>query len=154
MSAHAAERRPLLIAYGNRLRGDDGAAHLVAERVAQRWPACDVVQCHQLVPELVEAVTAAAYVLFVDAALPTVAAPPGALRLQRIAAGDAPAAVTHFLAPQTLLALAEQLYGRCPPADWLLISGAQFDTPDQLSPALASAVATAVELALQKLACA
>lgn len=63
--------RPLIIGYGNTLREDDGIGWRAAELLQQklRPGAADIVQCHQLVPELAAEVEAASVVIFLDAAV-------------------------------------------------------------------------------------
>ncbi len=47
-------RRPLVIAYGNRLRGDDAVGWVVADALRDdvRMESVDVVAVHQLTPDL------------------------------------------------------------------------------------------------------
>ena len=57
----------LVIGIGNRLRSDDGAAIQLAEQIAGRRAALQVLLCDQLTPELAEPIHQARAVLFVDA---------------------------------------------------------------------------------------
>jgi hydrogenase maturation protease len=115
----------LLIGIGNPLRGDDGVGwHLVEGLGLQR---------HQLTPELAEAVAAADRLLIVDAWL----APPRSRCLLRpLVATDGWERDTHRVAPARLLALAEQLFGRCVPAHELLVPAFDFSWGDHFSPQL------------------
>lgn len=115
----------LLIGIGNPLRGDDGVGwHLVEGLGLQR---------HQLTPELAEAVAAAGRLLIVDAWL----APPGSPCLLRpLVASGGWERDTHRVAPARLLALAEQLFGRCVPAHELLVPAFDFSWGERFSPQL------------------
>ena len=115
----------LLIGIGNPLRGDDGVGwHLVEGLGLQR---------HQLTPELAEAVAAADRLLIVDAWL---APPRSPCLLRPLEATDGWERDTHRVAPARLLALAEQLFGRCVPAHELLVPAFDFSWGDQFSPQL------------------
>ena len=59
----------LVIGYGNVLRGDDGAGFLTAEllRDKLRDPDIEILSQHQLLPELMEPISRAARVIFIDA---------------------------------------------------------------------------------------
>ncbi len=95
----------LLVAIGNTLRRDDGAAARVLELLGTVEGAT-AVACHQLTPELAEDIGRARAVVFIDADLE-----PGPARLELLMApaGLAPLS-PHFLSPAQLMALAEQLY--------------------------------------------
>ena len=122
----------LIIGYGNRLRGDDGAGPLLAEKLAGHFSAeqAKVIISHQLTPELALEIAAPEIqqVLFIDAK-----------RQQAVASAitplspDATVSCGHQMPPQLLLQLAAQLYQR-PCAGWLLtIAGQQFAFTEQLS---------------------
>ncbi len=132
-------RAPLVIAWGNPLRGDDGAGPAVARTVAARGGAT-VRICHQLTPELAADVAAAGRVVFVDArAGPTGRAGASArgVRVRRLRKQHMPpVAVTHALAPEALLALARALYGAAPPAFLVTVPGARFALGAGLSPSV------------------
>ena len=61
----------LVIGYGNALRGDDGAGYIAAELLRERIqnPAVEVFSLHQLAPELMEPISRARQVIFLDAAI-------------------------------------------------------------------------------------
>jgi hydrogenase maturation protease len=106
----------LVIGYGNELRGDDGAGPRVAASVAAcAWDGVRAIACHELTPELADAVASARRVVFVDAAVDSGAS----VRLQRIGPADAASFRAHSGDPASLLALARDVFRRCPPA-WLL----------------------------------
>jgi hydrogenase maturation protease len=121
----------LIIGYGNPLRGDDGFGYRAAERIP------GAIAVHQLTPELMEPISRADRVVFVDAAAVGV---PGEVRRRRVipAAGDA--GFTHHATPEGLLAGALALYGRAPEATLITVSGADFSLSDRLSPEVQAAL--------------
>ena len=132
--------RLLILGYGDPLRGDDGvgwhAVHRLRERSAELD--ADVMSCHQLTPELAEAVSRAERVIFIDARVgPT----PGTVEVSEVAAG-APEYPTfsHHLDAATLVALAQGLYGRAPEAWILAVTGESFAYTDQLSASVQSSL--------------
>lgn len=135
----------LVIGYGNPLRGDDGVGWRVVEALAAEETAVSSLTlrtCHQLLPELADPIARAAHVIFVDAA---VAGTPGRISRQDVQPQPATgAAFTHHLTPGGLLALAQDVYGRCPPATLITISGASFGLSDTLSTAVAAALPACV----------
>lgn len=125
MGVEAGARRDLLIGIGNPLRGDDGVAALLLEELAEEWRASrtagvELHAVHQLTPELAAAVAGARRVLFVDACVSPQTVEPWIERLASLevlppSAGAAGQAIDglgfHQLAPVTLLALANLLFG-------------------------------------------
>ncbi len=144
-------QRVLIIAYGNPLRGDDGFGPALARRLQderQDHAAVEIIAAHQLAPEMAEPASRAARVLFIDAA---VGGAPGALAWQKIEpTADAltpptSARFTHQLAPQTLLAYAQSLYGARPTEAFLLtVSGENFGYGETLSEPVAAALERAL----------
>lgn len=131
---------PLVIGYGNPLRGDDGLGPEVARRVGEiiSGTALEILTPHQLAPELAEPVSRARLVIFVDARLGEIA---GAWTSEEIKPADTlPPAITHHLTPPVLLAYARALYGACPRALAVSVVAASFECGEQLSPAVAAAV--------------
>lgn len=132
----------LILGYGNPLCSDDGVGWRVVEALAhvvpQGW-ATETV--YQLTPEWAEPISRAAVVIFVDAAV-----------------GDCPGEVcdfplvpaagragSHEATPEGLLAMAQELFGRCPPAHMVTITGGSFAIAETLTPAVEAAVPVAVE---------
>jgi hydrogenase maturation protease len=106
----------LVIGYGNTLRQDDSAGPRVVEAIETRgMPGIHTFACAQLSPEHAEAVARARAVVFVDAQ----AGVAGQVQLRKIVPGESSQVTTHAAEPQTLLALARDVYGQAPPA-WLL----------------------------------
>ena len=129
------------IGYGNLLREDEAAGPLVAGQVeALRLPGVRTLSCHQLLPEMAEAVAAALAVVFVDAA----AGPAGRVRLQPLSADPSAQLMTHAPGPEKLLALAREVCGEAPPAWLLTIPAANFGFADTPTPAVQAGIAEAV----------
>lgn len=128
----------LLIAYGNPLRRDDGAGHVLADRLEKTWRgrglAVQRLDVLQLTPELAAEIAdpAVDLVVFADAQ-PGCPGRGPALILQMLRpATTAPAPGPH-LTPETLLAnAAEQCRTR--PQAWLItVPGVDFDIGADLS---------------------
>ena len=136
--------KTLILAYGNPLRGDDGAAWHVAERLRARLqdPHVEIRTMHQLVPELMEDLSLVDRAVFIDAAEGDV---PGEVRERRLE-GTGTGAFTHFANPAALLAGARRLYGRAPDAWMVTITGADFELSDRLTDPVATQVDTAADV--------
>jgi hydrogenase maturation protease len=109
--------RPLVIGYGNRLRGDDAVGWVVADSLANdpRMNDVDVVAVHQLTPDLADEVAGASRVVFIDALLdPDVR--PGIVAVAALEPDPDPEPMTHHVGAGTILSLAGALYGYAPPA--------------------------------------
>lgn len=136
----------VVIGYGNRLRCDDGAGHRLVEWLAaEHRPDVVVVACHQLMPELIQPLSAASRVLFIDAAFGT----PGVRLLplpSHRANGSSLGPFSHALSPLQLLALAELLEAATPAAWQLLIPAHCCGLGEQLSKDTASACRVALPL--------
>ena len=119
--------RTLIVGYGNTLRRDDGFGWYAAERLRREIddPEVEVMALHQLTPELMEPLSRAERVIFIDAAVPVAAAS------QAGAAGHA--SFTHHLTPGALVAGARTLYGHAPEAIVLTAPGENFDLGEGLS---------------------
>ncbi|MGB7767391.1 MAG: hydrogenase maturation protease [Verrucomicrobiia bacterium] len=132
----------LVIGYGNTLRSDDGVGAKVAAAVAERaLPGVVALVRHQLTPELAEPVSEARAVVFVDAAVD--AATEVQVRQLEPAAGAQ--LMAHAADPRSLLAFAQQLFGRCPPAWWLTIPVENLEFGEELSPLARRGYETALE---------
>ena len=113
----------LIIGYGNPLRGDDAVGYLAAERL-------DGMAVQQLTPELIEPISQAASVIFIDA---KVGGQPGAIQERTLFPAPVSGSFTHHATPEALLAGARKLYGRCPPAKLITIAGSDFEIGHPLS---------------------
>lgn len=135
----------LILGYGNPLRGDDGAGWAAVERLQARGlPAgVDALVQHQLLPEVIPAVSEVGLAIFVDA---TTTGEPGAVQVQPVQAGGSLVKpFTHQLDPETVVANALALYGRAPQAQLITISGKSFGYEETLTDVVETAVAEAVE---------
>ena len=139
-----------IICYGNPLRGDDGLGWHAAERLraAIRDPRVEILAMHQLTPELMEAISRADRVIFIDACAGPV---PGEIQERTVEPEAGGAAFTHHITPAALIAGAKALYGRAPQATLVTVTGADFSLSDELSPAVSSAVDALVQLILHML---
>jgi hydrogenase maturation protease len=128
----------LVIGYGNTLRGDDGVGQHIARRVEVNHysESVQVIACHQLTPELVDPVSQADLVVFVDAAEN---GQPGQIRLTDVQPHMVTDAFTHSVSPSSLLAAAFDLYGVRPRGLLITITGVQFNYSETLSPAVEAA---------------
>lgn len=130
----------LVIGYGNPLREDDGVGCVAAESLAAEsfGAAFASETIHQLLPELAEPVSAADFVIFIDAA---VEGQPGQVTEYTVLPRPAaPGALNHHLDPAGLLDLAASLYGRCPPARMFTVTAARLGYREGLSPEVAAAL--------------
>jgi len=129
----------LIIGYGNALRGDDGAGFLAAELLRDRIhrPDIEILSQHQLLPELMEPISRASRVIFIDASVSGRAG-----KVHRIPLRPAPACarVTHHATPEALLAGAQSLYGHTPEATLYTIPGRNFQVGQELTPSVRRAV--------------
>ena len=132
--------RVLVIGYGNPLRSDDGLGWQVALDLLRTStsPDVEILPCRQLTPELIEAISNAGTVIFIDCAKGD---EPGQLRCEGLRALPEPVPLTHDLTPAALLALGSELYGVCPRAFLLSIQGANYAVGDQLSPSVSTRIA-------------
>jgi hydrogenase maturation protease len=121
----------LIIGYGNPLRGDDGFGYRAAERIP------GAIAVHQLTPELMDPISRADHVIFLDASAEGV---PGEVRRRELMPAEGGRPFTHHATPEGLLAGALQLYGRCPQATLITVSGGSFDLSESLSPEVQSAL--------------
>ena len=96
---------------------------------------------HQLTPELAETISEARAVVFVDAAVDAVTE----VQLRQLEPTDGAQLMAHAADPRTLLAMAKQLFGRCPPAWWLTIPVENLEFGEELSPLARRGYETALE---------
>jgi hydrogenase maturation protease len=155
----------LIIGVGNPLRSDDalgqvaaaaleaaiGAAGGLSGSQGQGIGGIEVIACHQLMPELVEPISRAVLVIFIDAGLAGV---PGEIRCQRVEAvgeGTPPTTFTHNATPGALLAAAAAWYQRVPAATYLYtVTGANFEHGMALSEAVRGALPALVSAVLKR----
>ena len=119
---HARVRAPLIIGYGNSLRGDDAVGPRLAEKLGG-------IAVQQLLPELAERLAGEESVVFVDARTDLA---PGEVRIMPL---DGEGASTHWCSPGSLLRLARVTYGHAPEAVLVGIGARSFDFGAPLSTA-------------------
>ncbi len=139
----------LIIGIGNTLRSDDGLGVYAAEELEKRLdPAeVEVLQVHQLMPELAHELQNRRAVLFLDAAA---RGPAGQITSSTVEPDNSTwGAWVHQLAPATLMTAAATLYGATPPATLLSVAGEDFSMSEQLSPIMAQTLPLLVERACQ-----
>ena len=127
----------LVIGYGNTLRSDDGVGYRVAEAIAEQVEQGELspvrsLSVHQLTPELADDIAQAERVIFVDAAAPD-ALPLSDVQVTSVTPALPESQLGHSQDVRSLLHLAQQLYGRVPQADWLLVPAEQFDFGETFS---------------------
>jgi len=141
--------RVLVVAYGNPLRCDDGAARRAAEMLEGKFlpDEVEIVSLHQLGPELAESASQAQCVIFIDAAAGD--GQPGQVQVTRMSDGSGepadPRPFCHALAPASIVGLAIRLYGAHLQAFSVTITGQNFDHGESLSPAVEAALPTLIE---------
>ena len=131
----------LVIGYGNELRSDDGVGPKIAAAVEElNLKSVRTVSCQQLTPELAELISKVDRVVFVDAARDG----SSSVDLRPIEPMETEPVMTHATDPQSLLALARQVFGHCPTAFWLTIPVVNIGFGDQLSGSAQEAIKIAV----------
>jgi len=145
---------PLVIGYGNTLRGDDGVGPAVARQIrAEVGASVEVIEAYGLTPEVSARVSRASRVVFIDARMGLKAAEINVEELTPEDPASANWTMGHFLAPSQLLAMAGALYGHCPPASLVTIGGQCWEENDRLSVAVQRAVPKAVRVVIRQLKC-
>jgi hydrogenase maturation protease len=138
--------RALVLACGNSLRGDDGAAVHIVRELQQGGcePETLIHLEQQWTPELAEPISEADLVIFVDG---SVALAPGEIACQQLnPIYKSTEGLSHQTTPASLLALAEELYRSHPARAFLLtIGGASFELSEELSEPVKKAIPRAVE---------
>jgi hydrogenase maturation protease len=139
-----AARFPLVIGYGNELRGDDGVGREVAERLESepRLSGVRVVSVRQLTPELALDVSDATVVVFVDGRADRQA---GVTSVDAVPPTAADTPLSHHVRPGALVALAASLYGFAPPAWTVGIGVGSLELGDGLSVEVAAAIPDAID---------
>ena len=155
-------KRTLIAGFGNTFRSDDGVARVAINAVRERLErpplgllddgfddlghTVDTVVLHQMVPELSETVADYDQVIFVDAHMDTI---PAEIHEEQIEVTYRTPFVAHQFHPSTVLALAQQRYGRAPQAVLLSILGHDFSFGEELSAETMALIPAASERILQ-----
>ena len=147
----------LLAGFGNTYRRDDGLGFTIVNALRRRLGrpvldplddgfddlghAVDTVVLHQLVPELAETVAGYDLVIFVDAHVGSV---PEEIRVMPLDVVFETPLVSHQFRPETVLALAQQMYDRAPEGILLSVRGYDFEFGEGLSEPAAALVPEAL----------
>lgn len=140
----------LIIAWGNRSRGDDAVGPLLLDLLRKaldddQTPLVDLLEEHQLQPELALDLIGRDRVLLIDADV-TVTPP---FAVETITPGRDASLASHTLSPQALLAVYRELQGRPPPQTTLLrLHARRFELGRRPSRAAAEALPSALLWAL------
>jgi hydrogenase maturation protease len=133
----------LVLGYGNPGRQDDGLGPAVANAIDQMGlPNVTAYDNYQLNIEDALEVAAHDTVWFVDAS--TAGAAPYAVSV--LAPVGKVEFTSHIMHPQTILAIAQQCYGKAPAAFLLGIRGYQFEFIEALTPAATENLGAAVAM--------
>jgi hydrogenase maturation protease len=124
----------LIIGYGNPLRTDDAIGQRMAQIMAQRIDddRLRMITAYQLTPELMEPISQARFVVFIDARVGSI---PGEVLWENVEPETGGGAFTHHVSPGTLLGAAQDLYGAAPTGILISIVGADFEYGSELSAA-------------------
>ena len=86
------------------------------------------------------------HAIFIDAALASSEEKPGTINTRTLQPRTSqPSSITHHFDPETLLAMAETLYGHAPQATLFSVTAASFDLEEGLSPEVTAALPILVE---------
>jgi hydrogenase maturation protease len=118
----APRKPPLIVGYGNTLRGDDAVGPQLATMLGG-------IAVQQLVPELAELIAAEDRVIFIDARTDLA---PGDVQVMPV---ESDSASTHWCSPGRLLHLAQEVYGKSPEATLIGIGAESFEFGAPLSAA-------------------
>ena len=142
----------LVIATGNRSRGDDALGPRVLEALRADAPeGVELLEEFQLQVEHALDLVGRRAVLFVDASRAPVE---GGVAIARLAPAHGHPPASHSLAPAAVLGVFEQVQHATPPPAWLLaIQGDDFELGEGLGPAATRRLESAIVLARGWLAC-
>jgi hydrogenase maturation protease len=141
-ASHAPAASIVVIGYGNPLRSDDSVGPRAAEAVAA-WglPNVQTMEVQQLNPELAEPLSAARFVVFVDARL---AEDGSRVDVRSVEPAGSSAAPGHVSDPGSLLAFARALYGHHPRAWLVTVPATNLAVGEGLSPTAEAGLAAAL----------
>jgi len=141
--SHPKHAEILVIGYGSCLRSDDSAGPRVAAAVRD-WapPGVRSIAAQQLTPELVEPLSAARLVIFVDARRAHAGDP---VRVQLIEPQAIGSTFAHACSPHSLLAFAQAVFGSRPRAWLVSVPATDFAVGEGLSPVAQSGLVAALQ---------
>ncbi len=126
-----------VLAFGNPLRRDDGAAIEAARELSVELAGLDVLIAHQLLPEHAETVARSQGVVFIDA---RAGGTPGEVAVESVAAEPGVPTMYHALTPGSLLALAQAAFGAAPAGTVISVAVADLSLGEGLSPEVERAI--------------
>ena len=138
----------LILGYGNTLRKDDGLGIYAAQALASLTlpDEVEIRTYQQLSPELSPLLAQMDHAIFIDAALASNGEKPGTINTRILQPRTSqPGSITHHFDPETLLAMAETLYGHAPHATLFSVTAASFDLEEGLSPEVTAALPVLIE---------
>jgi hydrogenase maturation protease len=138
-------RAALVIGYGNALRSDDGLGWHAAALLAAdpRLSEAEVMWRHQLTPELASDISRASLVVLIDV---SVEQKTGAVAVRRIeATSSAGSAWSHHVDPESLVALARELWSASPEVFVVSVGAGSLEVGEHLSPAVEAALPKVIE---------
>jgi hydrogenase maturation protease len=136
----------LIIGLGNPLRGDDGLGWHAVQQLRKALPVenVEMITCHQLTPELAEAVARSRRVIFIDA---RVGEPAGEINLGQINPTSVPPPVfSHRLDTLGLMQYSRELYGTWPEAFTVSLNGQAYGHAEKLSDPVQSSLSAVLQL--------
>jgi hydrogenase maturation protease len=144
----------VVVGYGNPLRSDDGIGRRIAQELRSRLDTSriQIIECHELTPEMADIIRSAMLVVFVDSAIDGFPGEMRHLRLERSSVAGSIPTLSHGRTPDALMALTANLYGVTPAAHLFTVSGSSFEYGEIFSSAVAQAfpsVLAEVELLLR-----
>jgi hydrogenase maturation protease len=134
----------LVIGIGSTLRTDDAVGQLAALGV-EGWnlPNVRALAVVQLTPELASPISQAKRVVFIDARVTQPDDPVEVIRVEPLDESTT-ASVGHSSEPRSLLSLARDVFGTCPPAWLISIPAADFSVGEGLSTTAEAGLAEAL----------
>jgi hydrogenase maturation protease len=106
----------------------------------------EIYTYQQLSPELSPTLAQVDHAIFIDAALMLDGQKPGTINTRVLhPRTNQPSSITHHFDPETLLAMAETLYGHAPKATLFSVTAASFDLEEGLSLEVNSALPVLIE---------
>ncbi|CAG1016549.1 hydrogenase maturation protease [Anaerolineales bacterium] len=140
--------KTLILGYGNTLRKDDGLGVTAIEALsATALPAdVEVLSRHQLSPELSARLSQVKQAIFIDVTLIANGELLGRIKTRELHPRTTqPSGITHHFDPETLLAMAETLYGHAPQATLFSVTANDFGLGEGLSPEVTRALPVLIE---------
>ena len=140
----------LVIGYGNTLRSDDAVGPKAVEELDKlRLPGVHTLSYPLLTPEAAEPVSRAREVIFIDAATGN----GHDVQLRVLKPAHSSQVMAHAARPETILALARDVFGHCPHACLLAIPVEDLSLGEGLSPLAKTGLTRAMELLQARLQC-